>query len=214
MTGGGTRYAAVVVPAGRYLPLETFSQIVALANQGASVIALGGFAADVSGLADLSSRREQFRRAIAAIQFGAADADGIAEARVGSGRILRGDNLETLLARAGVARESMVDHGLEFARRRSGQGRFYFISNSSAADLNGWVPLDPSRAARAGARSDARQRAGRRRRDRPRGGRRGSSRPAGGRVAHALGQRDRGSANRRPWRPSPARRFRSTARGR
>jgi hypothetical protein len=142
VTGGGTRYAAVVVPAGRYLPLETLSQIVALANEGASVITLGGFAADVAGLADLSSRREQFRRVIAAIQFGAADADGIAEARVGSGRILRGDNLETLLARARVAREPMVDRGLEFARRRSGHGRFYFISNSSAADHDGWVPID------------------------------------------------------------------------
>lgn len=38
----------------------------------------------------------------------------------------------------------MVDHGLEFARRRSEQGRVYFISNSSNRDFDGWIPLDPS----------------------------------------------------------------------
>ena len=46
-----------------------------------------------------------------------------------------------LLTEAGIARESLVDRGLDFARRRSAQGRFYFISNSSAADIDGWVPL-------------------------------------------------------------------------
>jgi len=142
VTGGGARYAIVALPASRYIPVDTFSRVVELASQGATVLAIGGFAADVTGLVDLAGRREQLRRAIAAIQFGPADAGGIAEATVGRGRILRGDNLEMLLARAKVSRESMVDRGMEFARRRSEQGRFYFISNSSAADLDGWVPID------------------------------------------------------------------------
>ena len=149
VTGGGARYAIIAMPASRYIPLDTLTRVVELANQGATVLAIGGFAADVTGLADLSSRREQLRRAIAAIQFGAADAGGIAEARVGRGRILRGDNLETLLARAKIARESMVDHGLEFARRRSEQGRFYFISNSSADDVRRMDSAQPVRATRA-----------------------------------------------------------------
>ena len=142
VTGGGARYAIVAMPASRYIPLDTFSRVVELASQGATVLAIGDFAADVTGLADLPGRRQQLRRALAAIQFGTADAGGIAEAPVGRGRILRGDNLETLLARAKVSRESMVDRGLEFARRRSEQGRFYFIRNSRAADLDGWVPID------------------------------------------------------------------------
>ena len=142
MTGGGARYATLVVPASRYLPLETFSQISALANQGATVLVVGGFASDVSGLADLASRTDRLRSAIAAVPFAPVDAGGISEARVGRGRIFRSDNLETLLARAGITRESLVDHGLAFARRRSEQGRFYFISNGSAVDLNRWVPID------------------------------------------------------------------------
>jgi hypothetical protein len=141
VTGGGGRYAIVVVPASRYLPLETFSRVTALATAGATVIAVGGFAADVPGLADLDNRRDRLRRAVADLRFGAPGADGIAEAAVGRGRILRGENLDALLARAGIGRESLVDHGLEFARRRSEQGRFYFISNTSAADVDRWVPI-------------------------------------------------------------------------
>ena len=141
VTGGGARYATVVVPASRYIPLETLSHLVMLANQGASVLVLGDFAADVPGLADLSNRRDQLRRAIADLRFGSAGADGIAEAPVGSGRIFRGETLDALLSRAGIVRESLVEHGLEFARRRSEQGRFYFVSNTSTVDLDGWVPV-------------------------------------------------------------------------
>ncbi len=141
VTGGGARYATVVVPASRYIPLETFLHLVTLANQGASVLLLGDVAADVPGLADLSNRRDRLQRATADLRFGPAGADGITEAPVGRGRILRGETLDALLPRAGIARESLVDHGLEFARRRSEQGRFYFVSNTSAVDLDGWVPL-------------------------------------------------------------------------
>lgn len=122
VTGGGTRYSAIVLPLSSYIPLETFAHVLTLANQGARVIAFGGLATDVSGLPDLSNRRDQFRRA-------------------DTGRIVRGDNLEALLASAGIARESLVDRGLEFVRRRSEQDRFYFISNSSTAGFTGWVPL-------------------------------------------------------------------------
>ena len=141
LTGGGGRYKIVVLPESRYLPLETLAHAVALAEQGANVVVFGNLAADVSGLADLSRRRDQYRRLLAGISFGSPGARGVVRARVGRGSILRGSDLEVLLTEAGIARESLVDRGLEFARRRSAQGRFYFISNSSAADIDGWVPL-------------------------------------------------------------------------
>ena len=163
VTGGGTRYSAIVLPASRYIPLETFAHVAALANQGARVVVFRGLAGDVSGLADQANRRDQFRRAADGIRFGGPDARGVAEARVGRGLVFRGDDLDALLAAAGVVRESLVDQGLEFARRRSGDGRFYFISNSGARDINGWIPLgvkdtgvivnDPMRGSVTGART-------------------------------------------------------------
>jgi hypothetical protein len=65
----------------------------------------------------------------------------VSEARVGSGRILRSADLERALARAGIAREPMVDHGLSFARRMDDAGRFYFINNRSDRTVEGWVPV-------------------------------------------------------------------------
>jgi hypothetical protein len=142
LTGGGARYKIVVLPESRYLPLETLARVVEIAEQGASVVVVGDLSADVSGLADQSRRRDQLRRLVAGISFGTPDARGVARASVGHGGILRGGDLEALLSESGIARESLVDRGLEFARRRSAEGRFYFVSNSSPADINGWVPLD------------------------------------------------------------------------
>ena len=54
--------------------------------------------------------------------------------------MLSGDTLEPLLSRAGVQRETLVDRGLEFTRRR-GDRPFYFIRNPGATDVRGWLPL-------------------------------------------------------------------------
>jgi hypothetical protein len=141
-TEGGISYGAVVLPASRYVPLETMLPILELARGGATVVSLEDWPSDVSGLADLDARRARFRAAIAAVSFGPADPDGIREAVLGGGRILQGRDLGRLLARAGVRREPMVDRGLQFARRVDAMGRVYFVSNPADRAIDGWVPLD------------------------------------------------------------------------
>ncbi len=143
ITAGGGPYKVLIIPASRFIPLETFERVLTLARDGAVVVSLKEFPSDVSGLRDLEARRERFKQAAAPIRFGPANADGIREARLGRGRILRGDDVEKLLARAGIARERLVDDALQFARRTGPGGRLYFISNPTATvRLNGWVPLD------------------------------------------------------------------------
>jgi hypothetical protein len=146
-TRGGASYKVLVVPACRFIPLETFDAIVSLARGGAVVVAFNGLPDDVAGLGDLEQRRSQLQMLRSGISFDSSDA-AVSEAPVGSGRILRGTDLDRLLARAGVSRESLVDRGLQFARRRHDAGRYYFITNSGDRDLDEWVPLDDrSRAA-------------------------------------------------------------------
>ena len=60
---------------------------------------------------------------------------------MGRGTVLGGDALEELLQRASVSRESLVDLGLQVARRRHDDGRYYFIVNSGDGDVQGWIPL-------------------------------------------------------------------------
>jgi hypothetical protein len=139
--GSGNPYRTLVVPASRFIPLETFERILSLARDGATVITFKGLPADVAGVADLSRRRLRFAAAQKALRFSAL-AHGVREARIGRGRLVDGSDLERLLGSAGVSREALVDRGLEFSRRRYGNGRAYFIVNSSARDVDGIVTLD------------------------------------------------------------------------
>ena len=139
---GGASYSIVVLPSARYIPLETFEHVLALARSGATVVSLKGWPSDVAGLANLEARRARLKSVAGAVQFGPADADGIREAGVGRGRILRGDDVARVLTRAGVRRERMVDQGLQFARRADARGRFYFVSNPGERAIDGWVPFE------------------------------------------------------------------------
>lgn len=138
---GGASYATLVLPSSRYIPLETLFQALQAARSGATVVSLGGWPSDVSGLADLEGGRTRLKAALAAVTSGPADADGTREAAIGRGRVLQGSNLRRLLARAGVQREPMADLGLQFARQVDEIGRVYFVSNASDRAVDGWVPL-------------------------------------------------------------------------
>jgi len=139
-TSGGP-YRALVLPAARWIPLETFAHALALARAGATVIAYRGLPEDVPGLHDLESRRARLRQLAETLAFGAPDARGVRQARLGRGTVLTGDDLEALLEKARVAREPLVERGLAFVRRRHAGGRYYFVSNPGSAAVQGWLHL-------------------------------------------------------------------------
>ncbi len=127
----GGNYRVVVVPPCEFMPLPTLEKLVALAQSGATVIFSGGLPKDVPGLGDLDKRRQRFQVLLKEAAAG----------QLGKGRVLIGE-LEAELARAGVSRESLVDHeGLFYLRRSFAGGRNYFIANRSAKPVDGWIPL-------------------------------------------------------------------------
>ena len=142
VTSGGGSYKTLVVPSSRFVPLETFERILELAQNGAVVVAFKGLAEDVAGYANLNDRRARLRTLRDAVPFGSPDADGMRAAPVGRGTVLSGEDLERLLGRANVSRESLVDLGLQVVRRRHEEGRYYFIANGGDRDVQSWIPLD------------------------------------------------------------------------
>jgi hypothetical protein len=139
---GRTSYQTIVFPSCRYVPLETILGVLELARSGATIVSFEAWPSDVSGLSDLDNRRARFKAAIADVNFDILDADNVREATIGRGRILQGRNLDRLLNRANVRRESLVDHGLQFARRIDSMGRIYFVSNPGDSAIDEWVPFE------------------------------------------------------------------------
>jgi hypothetical protein len=148
LLAGDGSYRTLVLPSSRYIPLDTFERVLSLVRRGATVVALRDLPADVSGLADLDRRRARFHRLRDQLRFEPADRAGVKVARLGRGTLLAGDDLAALLGHARVEREPLADLGIGFTRRRYEGGRYYFLSNSSDRDVDGWVPLrDPREAA-------------------------------------------------------------------
>jgi hypothetical protein len=137
----GASYKALVTPSCRLMPPATLERMLELAAAGATVIFEGDLPKDVPGLGRLEERREALRKLSARLSFGAAGGRGVRRAGIGAGQVLAGD-LEAALEAAGIERERLADReGMEFVRRSIAGGRYYFIANRGAAEVEDWIPL-------------------------------------------------------------------------
>ena len=139
----GAGYSAIVVPSTEHMPPETLARLIALARDGATVIFVGGLPPDVPGFAELTKRRAQLAASSREITWNA-QKDGIRTARVGKGRTLTGDEIEPLLASAGVRRDHLAEQPELHVIRRTTTGsrateRQYFAL--AARRIDRWVPL-------------------------------------------------------------------------
>jgi len=142
ITTGGTSYQTILLPACKFMKLETLQHLIELAKNGATVIAYKNLPGDVPGYGQLEKNTAAFKKLIAQLSFGSTDIGNVQMATVGKGRFLLGDNLDDLLHAAIIRRETMVEKGIEFARRKNADGsEFYFVANRSNKIIEDWVPL-------------------------------------------------------------------------
>ena len=141
LTAGGTRYRTVLVPATRYMPIETLEHLVRLARAGATVAFYRGLPADVAGLHELDGHRARLRAIVGALAFKPSADGAVKRATLGRGAMLVGDDLSSLLTAAGARHEPAAALDLQLVRRRERDGYTYFIVNTSGRTVDGWVPL-------------------------------------------------------------------------
>jgi len=142
-TQGGSEYRAVLVPATRFTKIETAQRLLNLAEAGATVLVWKGLPQDVPGWQDHAERKERLGALLGRLSL---DAGGVAT--VGNGKLIVSDDLRSLLDAAGIAREPLGDHGLQFIRRKSPTHVSYFIANHSAEPVDAWVAIaSPCRSA-------------------------------------------------------------------
>ncbi len=137
----GNIYKTLVVPGCKYIPIETFLQMLRLANDGAIIILYGDMPENVSGWAEKEEKTAFFNQMKAGISFSQTNNPEVSKAVYGKGMILSGSNLEQLLAFAGIRRETMADEKLKFTRRETKAGFVYFISNQGEEAFNEYIPL-------------------------------------------------------------------------
>ncbi|WP_221032133.1 glycosyl hydrolase [Actomonas aquatica] len=130
----GHTYRALVVPAAQHLPLATLRQLRDLAAAGAR-IHFTALPADVPGLGHLETRRAEFATLLDELRALAAQPDT---------SLTLGGHPAPALANVALTREPLASSGLEYIRRRTDQGWAYFVTNLTADDFDGWLPLGVS----------------------------------------------------------------------
>jgi lysophospholipase L1-like esterase len=121
----GKPYKAIVVPQTAHMPLDTLKKLLELSGSGQPVIFLDRLPADVPGFNKLEERRAELKQIL----------QGQGHQVVASSALIKA------LDKTAVVREAMVDHGLDFIRRRHNAGYHYFVANMSAKPVNNWVAL-------------------------------------------------------------------------
>ena len=135
----GHDYRAILVPKTQHMEVATLKRLLALAQDGATVLFIDALPADVPGLGQLAERRAEFKTELARVHF-TSDEKGNGEATIGKGHVLVAP-LPTLLKSSGAVREPMADLGLQCIRRQLADGYAYFIVNLTGRPVDGWVPL-------------------------------------------------------------------------
>lgn len=145
-TPGGA-YRTVLIPRTEHMSVATLQRLLALANDGATILVHEALPADVPGFGSLEQRRAQFKAQLARLEWESNESSNARIARMGRGRVILSESLPELLSASGASREPLVERGLRFVRRRLPGGWLYFVANLSGGSAEGWVALGrPARA--------------------------------------------------------------------
>jgi hypothetical protein len=140
---GGTSYQTILLPACKFMKVETLQKLLELAKNGATIIAYKNLPADVPGYGQLDKDLAACKTLISQLYF--QFMDGVADvqvANIGKGKFITGSNLEDLLKTAAIRKETMTEQGLQFSRRKdAGVFKTYFIANRSGKKFDGWITL-------------------------------------------------------------------------
>jgi hypothetical protein len=139
-TKSGSSYRTLVIPSSQYVPVSTLRRVVELARQGAEVI-FQQLPEDVPGMGNLEVARQQRREILKAIPFAGISGE-MKSAKIGTGEIMLANQVQSALELKKISRETLVDSGLKYIRRKSDQGVYYYLVNHSAKAIDSYLPVN------------------------------------------------------------------------
>lgn len=138
---GDVSYKTILVSDNEMIPLATFEKLAQLAKAGATVIFHNKLPKDISGFGNFLAKENKLKTIINGLVFTENKILGVKETIIGNGKFIVGENLESIMSAAKIQRETMLDKGLKFVRKTYAKGNYYFVTNDSGKDFEGWVNL-------------------------------------------------------------------------
>ncbi|MFC2126022.1 glycosyl hydrolase [Bacteroidota bacterium] len=128
----GKSYKTIIVPACKYIPFDTQEKLNVLSDNGVSVLYLDRLPLSVPGLRDFRIWEENLHSL---------------HKQISSAQIISDDHeraLDRLLQVQNIRKESFVQNGIEYIRKKTNEGYIYFLTNLSAAPYTKWTELSVS----------------------------------------------------------------------
>lgn len=141
-TEGNSFYQTLIIPKCEFIPAHTMHKIIALAESGATVIALEGLPINASGYSNLERNQKLFDETINKLRDQTEVSQGVTEIKVGMGRVLVGENANTLLSYASIRKEDMKNLGIDFIRKKEESRTIYMMVNQNDELFEGWLPVN------------------------------------------------------------------------
>jgi len=121
--------------------VDVLKHLIELAEQGAKIVFIENYPADVHGFVNLESRRNELKPLLKNLDI-KTDFAKITVKNFKNGKIITGSNLENTLKAVGIEPEEMkTKFGLSTIRRSNTDGYHYFISGLQNRDVDNWITL-------------------------------------------------------------------------
>lgn len=135
----GAKHKVLILPACDKISVETFKNILQIANNGGTVI-IQSLPKDVKGFYDVANERKQFINSIPKFLLNKSG-QSVSVNSYGKGKIILGD-VKAALNELNIMPETIASKGLQFIKRRQGNEEYYFIVNNTANDFDASVVLN------------------------------------------------------------------------
>ena len=135
------RYKTILIPKTDHIPLETWKQLLNLAERGATIIFHDNLPNDVPGFYHLEERRSVLEKSISQLSFETNKENENSKVEIGKGYFLKAKDIDPALHLTNSKEEKIVEQGVNYIRRSHEKGYFYFFTNLSGKILDAWIPL-------------------------------------------------------------------------
>ncbi|SIN80080.1 glycosyl hydrolase [Algoriphagus halophilus] len=126
----------LIIPSTEFMPIETLKNILKLAEQGAHVIFQSKPKSTPGYPIDQAAMQAELDQLWETLNF----ENGKSEH--GNGQVILSNSIQSALEELEIERETLVDSGLDFIRRKTEDGTYYFLVNHSPHEINQTISLN------------------------------------------------------------------------